>query len=286
MNPKDNDTPRYHAPSPVLPEGHYSASTAPTCRPDELSLQDAIERAYAKVEPDNEKLLHQQLLKFWQTVGGIVTPGTSTLHSPSPDAGTPPTDEPGSRSYYLRQMLDRLASLGHVRAGRWDYAVNSTICLERELATVRGELEQAKQDLTREIDLNDFMAQQRVPENDDDVRKFVIHSLQQHTLLNEREREECADQILTAFAAITTELRSHLASVNKALLDAVAHLAAANEDKELANIVRESYAISLTDFPEEACIKWMFELPMRAEQGDRFKQLARPTTRGANRELS
>lgn len=72
--------------------------------------------------------------------------------------------------------------------------------LTQKLATAEAALVQAKQDLKREVDLVDSMTVQRVPVNDAEVREFVLVALSRHTLLNDRERQDCADQILTVFA--------------------------------------------------------------------------------------
>lgn len=60
----------------------------------------------------------------------------------------------------------------------------------------------------------------------------------------------------------------------KSLTAALSLVAEMRADKELADLVRASFALSQTDYPPEAEIKWLFELPMRSAQGDCFKKLA------------
>jgi len=72
--------------------------------------------------------------------------------------------------------------------------------LREEIRMLRAQVEEARKDLTREVDLNDVLTAQRVPVDDDEVRGFVLMALARRTLLNSDERQDCADQILTAFA--------------------------------------------------------------------------------------
>ena len=46
------------------------------------------------------------------------------------------------------------------------------------------------------------------------------------------------------------------------------------EDSELAALVRKSYVLSCVDYGPEHEIRWLFELPMPAADGERFKKLA------------
>jgi hypothetical protein len=45
------------------------------------------------------------------------------------------------------------------------------------------------------------------------------------------------------------------------------------EDTELAALVSKAFALGQTEYPEEARVKWLFELPMNDEDGKRFKAL-------------
>lgn len=72
--------------------------------------------------------------------------------------------------------------------------------LRTENAVLREEVEKLKADVSREVTLCDQMTMQRVPIDDDEVNEFVKMTLSRHTLLNSDERQDCADQILTAFA--------------------------------------------------------------------------------------